>query len=733
MKLHTTETKLEREGVNTESTFTIKTTAKAFDILSSGLYSDKILAVIRELSANAKDAHVQAGRGDVPFEVHIPTVMEPFFSVKDYGVSMTDEQIMTLYTTYFDSTKTESNDFIGALGLGSKSPFSYTKSFTVTACKDGVKRVYTMFINEHGVPSVAKTFESDFDESIQDGLEVKIAVLREDFHRFSDRAESALQYYNPLPLMTGGSIYLKEPNYKMEGNGWAILDKNSWHKEYIAIQGNVPYPLDIYQIRDKMSDKAKRIIEEMSLVMHFEIGELEVAANREALQYDDRTIRNIEKRFEQIADDVQALIESKITTQKTRWDFYLMMNKLSLEMFRSESKISELFRTSSCSSASSQNNIVPISTNKRFNDYVNNRRSFNFRTSGGLEFPNISLYVYADDRSKRAEMHMSVSPHARYIVLENDMKVGGVRRIQHYLSKNDKQALTIRCKNLDGSDQKEMKKFIRAIGSPKVVKVSTLPKPPMEPKKGTRVDSIYVLEDRSYGSYGYKRRAVWNRLILDSDRLANGGVYLEKDGRTFLGNDDKHYDPQAQLVGNENLLFRVLEQHYPDLVDLELPRFIFGATKNVVKKLKNEPNWFDLMDIVKPLVDGLHKRFLAQENYHHVIAEFRPLRLIEKSAVRQRILDTLNPGLLRDTFESTGKMYDTNNVDDVWNLKYTLEALGFRFDLDPKSLITEQEIEERYPMLKFVDSYQFECNFDTIATYINLIDKVEETNDAKHD
>jgi len=52
--------------------FRIRNSAKAFNILSSGLYANKIRAIIRELSCNAVDSHIAAGRSGTPFDVHLP-------------------------------------------------------------------------------------------------------------------------------------------------------------------------------------------------------------------------------------------------------------------------------------------------------------------------------------------------------------------------------------------------------------------------------------------------------------------------------------------------------------------------------------------------------------------------------------------------------------------------------------------------------------------------------------
>ena len=63
--------------------FRIRNSAKAFNILSSGLYANKIKAIVRELSCNAVDSHVAANRSDVPFDVHLPNTLEPWFAIRD--------------------------------------------------------------------------------------------------------------------------------------------------------------------------------------------------------------------------------------------------------------------------------------------------------------------------------------------------------------------------------------------------------------------------------------------------------------------------------------------------------------------------------------------------------------------------------------------------------------------------------------------------------------------------
>ena len=94
---------IERSGNFVESVFKIKASAKAFRILSDGLYSDKITAIIRELSCNAYDAQLTAKNMDTPFHIKLPNRPEPNFSIRDYGTGLSDEDIRNIFTTSTNS------------------------------------------------------------------------------------------------------------------------------------------------------------------------------------------------------------------------------------------------------------------------------------------------------------------------------------------------------------------------------------------------------------------------------------------------------------------------------------------------------------------------------------------------------------------------------------------------------------------------------------------------------
>ena len=166
--------------------FEIEASAQAFRTLIDGLYTDKVLAVIREISTNAYDAQVEAGNGDLPFEVHLPTPLEPHYSVRDFGTSMTHAKVMEHYTRLFRSDRTGTNLAVGQYGLGSKSPYAISDSFVVTAYLDGEARVYVASLNNAGKPIFSHVSTLPSDEP--NGLLVSVTPSETNRGEFLEKA-----------------------------------------------------------------------------------------------------------------------------------------------------------------------------------------------------------------------------------------------------------------------------------------------------------------------------------------------------------------------------------------------------------------------------------------------------------------------------------------------------------------------------------------------------------------
>ena len=309
--------------------FRIRNSAKAFNILSSGLYANKIRAIIRELSCNAVDSHTAAGKQEVPFDVHLPNQLDPTFRIRDYGTGLSHEQVLTIYTTYFESTKTESNQFIGALGLGSKSPFSYTDNFTVTAIKDGSRNVYSAFINGEGVPSVALMHSESTTEP--NGVEVQFAVTdRWDYDKFYSEAREVYTYFALRPVVSGGEreFDFRNIEYKDRNIIPGVHYIGSRNRS-IAVMGNIAYPIDVPNADTNLGSLAKLL--GCGLEMHFDIGELDFQASREGLSYIPQTIEAIKNKLIAANAQLAVHLEMEANAITNTWEKVYFLQKKAYE------------------------------------------------------------------------------------------------------------------------------------------------------------------------------------------------------------------------------------------------------------------------------------------------------------------------------------------------------------------------------------------------------------------
>jgi len=311
MKLHDGITNIDTNLTNFTS-FSIKTSPKAFKILSDNLYSGKISAIICEYGTNAYDSHIEAGEADKPFIVHLPSYEEPWFSVQDFGSGMSDLAINTLFTTYFDSNKTESNEPVGALGLGSKSAFAYTDSFIVESVFESVYRAYTCFIGGDGAPKISKLVEQETDQF--SGIIIKINVKKSDISEFISKASKIYYFFDTPPTIINCNYNFPLQEVLLSGADWKLIKLGPFNKT-IALQGNVYYPINEY----KFSDFKHRFVLANNFIVNFPIGSLETAANRETLSYDELTIKNIESRLNQVFDEFFDLFIKEIRQEQTEW------------------------------------------------------------------------------------------------------------------------------------------------------------------------------------------------------------------------------------------------------------------------------------------------------------------------------------------------------------------------------------------------------------------------------
>jgi hypothetical protein len=698
--------------------FRIRNSAKAFNILSSGLYANKVRAIIRELSCNAVDSHTAAGKQDTPFDVHLPNSLEPWFSIRDYGTGLSADQVTNIYTTYFESTKTASNEFIGALGLGSKSPFSYTDNFTVTAIKDGIKGIYTAFINEQGVPSIAKMMDEQTTEPA--GVEVRFAVEeRYDFSKFRDEARYVYEYFKLRPVVSGNSDFkFKDPSYK-EMNiipGVHYSDNNHSY----AIMGNIKYPLTDIPSAEKSLGGLQGLLH-CGLVMEFNIGELDFQASREGLSYIPQTVNAIKTKLEQLNAQLATHIAQEADKITNLWERAGYLEKRFQEHLFNQAVVKYVTDTKfelytpqlNRWNAMKQFKFEVKDLAKDYNMVIRGfSKSRSYNVCSTLK-PTHSYTTVANNNVFTDEWEIRVSDDVYFVV--NDTKVGATERAKfHWKNSTDANKSKSHNSNVyvieaaDKSKPMLTNAFFKALSTPpedKILKASSLLEKERASGIGQNV-TIMRLEEGRNRSWRDRGEMVW------------------RDGGKASSFDAKQTYYYLPLSGYKNL--GIVE----DVKQLEIhlrkagiyTQDIYGVRKGDIEAIKAQKNWVNLDEHVKGKLAKL-----GQADVMGLVKQSIDWKELFQYNATKHIANKSSPYMvLFNTFK------DVKESDQ--SLRQSLEWLCRQYkvatstNVDPASLIDKynKEVEaifKRYPLIKGISKYSTEGA--DLAEYINLIDQTK--------
>ena len=201
-------------------------------------YSNPTLAVVREISANGLDANLEANASR-KVEVTIPSRLNAHFVVRDFGGGLSQDDIFGLYSKYGKSTKRDSNNYIGAFGIGKFAPLSYGNNFTVVSYHGGKKISYNVFVNEDDDTRIVKLNEEPSSEPT--GLSVEVAVSDEDVDTFREVVKNFFRFFSDeeMPKFIGvaeDEKFFDEFEVIMEAKdgAWRILEDTQeyWNRNH---------------------------------------------------------------------------------------------------------------------------------------------------------------------------------------------------------------------------------------------------------------------------------------------------------------------------------------------------------------------------------------------------------------------------------------------------------------------------------------------------------------------
>ena len=315
------------------------TQARILISLSDKMYTRKELAVIREISTNSVDAHTVVGKPIGEIIISLPTMMDLTFRVRDFGTGLTEKELVGIFCVFGESTKRNSNDYVGILGYGAKSPFAVTDSFTVTSWINGEKSIYQCIKGDSTkLHSAILLSRNPSDEPT--GIEVTIPVEQSKVWTFHREAIDFFKYWPELPTINN---FTEEETAKLgkfrntpatlKGDGWEVRPKSDGSARGVAYMGWVPYNIDWNTLYHRMSlDSKKRVLFDLlqnnDVTLYFNMGEIQFVDSRESLEYTDMTLAAVIARVEGIFGKIKDAIQEKFDPLANIWDAKLMYNAI---------------------------------------------------------------------------------------------------------------------------------------------------------------------------------------------------------------------------------------------------------------------------------------------------------------------------------------------------------------------------------------------------------------------
>jgi hypothetical protein len=689
--------------------FRIRNSAKAFSILSSGLYANKIRAIIRELSCNAVDSHVAAGKTSVPFDIHLPNLLEPWFSIRDYGTGLNREQVTNLYTTYFESTKTTSNEFIGALGLGSKSPFSYTDNFTVTAVKDGVRGVYTAFINEVGVPSIALMTESETTEP--NGVEVKFSVNdNKDFGKFQQEAGVVYKHFKLRPVVSGASNFkFTDPEYKEQD---IIPGVHRVHTnlrggcESVAIMGNIEYPINVPGSELKVFGDLAPMLN-CGLVIEFGIGQLDFQASREGLSYVGVTLASIKSKLEQLRNSLSLIITGEANNLANVWERALYLATMLNDPLYKASATKYIKDTGF--DFVSTDGYVKLKSwaltekllQEKFNILLKTGARGRHESRASLTHPKTNY----NDTSEGSRIYTIAIDKDLYFVI-NDSKKGAFERTKYHWSRKSITAYSESFCVIDKFDKTKPLKtaeFFAYISNPPKNKILQASELSEKPKK-ERVEKSTIL---SLSKRTYERRRDSRWVWEDAGTLDDFD-----DSKTY------YYVPLSHYVIDTKSTEKEIKNLYETIVGAGIaPTKLYGVRKVEWDAVSKKKNWVHLDTLVldKLKSAGSHTAKGLAKSAIDFSAFF-------KHTIVEKVNSNSPFAKLFVEFKDVKVVHNDYNIKQLMRW-YSVDDNSKVHEAEKKVWIIKiQEVSKRYP---FLSQLGYRTDAKDVIEYINMIDTVK--------
>ena len=693
MKLSEIKPHFESSGEMQEHFFSIQDKGALFEILRSKMYSNPILAICREITSNARDAHREIGTPNTPIQIHLPFGLEPYWKVKDFGPGISPDRMINIFIKYTASTKRDDNVQTGGFGLGAKTPFSYSDTFGVTTVYEGVQYSYTCLIDDTKVGKLVLLDERKTTEP--NSTEISLPVKNIDFNYFRQYTEQACRHWDVKPIVKGGNIEWQTINKIAEGDGWAISSTNDYqHNAKLVIDG-IEYPLELDTLRKyadtKLIDAARG-----NFIMYYNTGELSLSATREAIFLDKPTQDKISARLDQITKEIKQKVLDKIDNFPNLWDANLYYRKELSAVFSNLNFLGKLY----------------WKKHELTNGYVEVKCVIYTFTKGKYSRRN---GTDPNKLTRSAGQSFHFEEGAELYVNDLPIKELTPRHVKKAFDDEPKlKTLVVVCPN-DKQSEAELNKAIS-----------------LDEMKPKRLSAITKASGRAYTP------AASRLLIFKFDSQASAFRQVSYDNMDEDLNDkvlcllsrDVNAVRNAVLSNKQNLSLSALKS----LMERNPKISFYGVDKDTdSKRLDEEFNDFTKLD------DFIEKKVLNNKNINYVEIKFankhtyhideRMLKHIDK--LEPLITDKQSAFLTRLELHKIVKKLSGNDqslLDIYESVKGEIKDATLKQFLkdNPNWDIEElnRAYEKKYPLLGAINTYNFNQIVEHVAHYVNMVDKI---------
>jgi len=304
-----------------------------FQLFTKNVYSNPIGTVVREITSNCFDSHVEA-------KVKAPVIIRKtvdkqtntiYISFIDYGVGMSPDRVENIYGVYFESTKRVDNTQIGGFGIGGKTPLAYKRStgmgegeydnsFYVITNFDGI--CYYYLIYEGADTPVISLLHSE--PTIEhNGTEVRIPILSKDINTFANEMARQLYYFEDIIFEGFEDTYkastLTNDYQIIRGNSFLFRGTDYSNDIHICL-GRVAYPIDYSVLGLSSSDYR------LPIALKLEVGDIGVTVSRESLDYSEATIKLLKSKLIIAKAEIIELISKQYENIVTLEDYFSVKN-----------------------------------------------------------------------------------------------------------------------------------------------------------------------------------------------------------------------------------------------------------------------------------------------------------------------------------------------------------------------------------------------------------------------